>query len=148
MRPPPLIIRPATKTDLPTIDALERANFTSHHITPRQMRYLQGNPRAIFLVATKQRQVVGDAIALIRCHSSTSFSGRIYSIVVDPPHRGEKIGQKLMAKLREGLKRRWATRVSLEVDKANVGSIALYERLGFKIAHPLPHYYGRSKHGV
>jgi ribosomal protein S18 acetylase RimI-like enzyme len=138
----------ATEADLPATDALERAHFTSHHITFRQFKYLQRNPRATFLVATKKGEIVGDAIALIRRGSATSPSGRIYSIVVDPAHRGEKIGQKLMARLLDGLKQRKVARVSLEVDKSNAGAIGLYERLGFRISSLLPHYYGRAKHGV
>ena len=68
------------------------------------MRYSAKQPTGNLSVAPKQREIVGDAIALIRQHSSSSISGRIYSIVVDPAHRGEKIGQKLMAKLLDASK--------------------------------------------
>ncbi|HWE01115.1 MAG TPA: GNAT family N-acetyltransferase [Tepidisphaeraceae bacterium] len=144
----PLAIRPALRSDLKAADALERANFTSFPISARQLRYLQDNPRAIFLVATKDREIVGDAIALVRRNYSAAPSGRIYSIVVEPAHRGEKIGVRLLAGLIDELKRRCVGHISLEVEKSNVPAIALYQRLGFALARPLPHYYGRSRHGI
>ncbi|HET6248656.1 MAG TPA: N-acetyltransferase [Tepidisphaeraceae bacterium] len=148
MSKPPVIICQAALADLAAVAALERATFTSHAISPRQMRYLQKSPAAIFLIARRFGELAGDAIALVRQHQGGRRSGRIYSLVVDPNHRGQKIGQKLMAALLRELARRGAKRIYLEVEESNHGAIRLYEQLGFKIVKPLHHYYGRGKHGV
>jgi ribosomal-protein-alanine N-acetyltransferase len=148
MPAPRLVIRPAIRADLPALIALERAAFSTYAISPRQMRYLQQNPNAIFLVARRGGELAGDAIGLVRRNPSGRSSGRIYSLVVDPAHRGQKIGQKLMAATMKALAQRRVFRVYLEVEKSNGGAIRLYEQLGFRTVKPLHHYYGRGNHGV
>jgi ribosomal-protein-alanine N-acetyltransferase len=143
-----VLIRSATADDLDGAQQLERATFTSHAISPRQMRYLQRNPNAIFLIARSNGEFAGDAIALIRRHAGGRLSGRIYSVVVDPAHRGQSIGRKLMVALMKALSLRNVGRVYLEVAQSNVGAIGLYEQLGFRIIKSLRHYYGRGDHGV
>lgn len=143
-----VVIRPATGPDLDAVYALERATFTTHAISARQMRYLQKSPSAIFLIARKGAELAGDAIGLIRRNRGGRLSGRIYSLVVDPAHRGQRIGQTLMAALMKALASRGVGRVYLEVEKANLGAISLYEQLGFQTIKPLRHYYGRGSHGV
>ena len=143
-----VVIRPASKADLPAIIALEQATFTSHAISRRQMRFLQQSANAIFLVAKSGEAVAGDAVALIRHHAGGRISGRIYSLVVDANFRGQKIGQKLMSALMKALEHRRVARVYLEVEDSNEGAIRLYQQLGFEIIKPLHHYYGRGKHGV
>lgn len=146
MSAPRITIRRATPGDLPAANALESATFTAHAISPRQMRYLQGSPRAIFLVALMKRQLVGDAIALVRANPTGSLSGRIYSVVVDPAHRGRKIGRKLTVALLRELDTLGVGRTTLEVDHANAAAIHLYEQLGFRTFGKRSHYYGRGRH--
>src|SRR6185437_1524805 len=141
-----IVIRPARAADLQAVQKLERATFTSHAISPRQMRYLQKAASAIFLIAQNKGELAGDAIALIRRHPGGRRSGRIYSLVVDPAHRGQNIGRKLMLALMKSLSRRDVSRVYLEVAQSNAGAIRLYEQLGFKVVKSLRHYYGRGDH--
>ena len=148
MRGPRVVIRSATHADLPALNALERAAFSTHAISARQMRYLLKNPSAIFLVALRGGALAGDAIALVRRNPGGRLSGRVYSLVVDLAHRGQKIGPKLMAALMNALAQRGVGRVYLEVEQSNSGAIRLYEQLGFRTVKPLRHYYGRGNHGV
>ena len=140
-------IRAATDADLAAAERLEQQTFSTHAISPRQMRYLLHNPRAIFLVATSGRELLGDAIGLIR-QQGDARSGRIYSVVVADTHRGKGIGRKLATALVSHLLRRGVRRIYLEVEQSNAGAIHLYESLGFHPIEVLPHYYRNGAHGL
>ena len=146
--PRPVTIRPAQKEDLDATLQLERATFSEQDaISKRQMLYLQQRDTAIFLVAEQGENIVGDGIALVRAHKGR-LSGRIYSLVVRPDHRGQKIGHRLLGSLLEELGTRGVTRVYLEVDQTNAGAIRLYEQTGFRRIGLLPGYYGEGKDAI
>ncbi|MDB5289955.1 MAG: N-acetyltransferase, partial [Phycisphaerales bacterium] len=135
------------KGDLPAALALELATFSAHAISKRQMQYLQQRDSAVFLVAEKGGQVVGDGIALLR-NQKGRVSGRVYSLVVSDAHRGQRIGQKLLRAMLEELAKRGAGRVYLEVEQSNAAAIRLYEQNGFRRIGVLPDYYDDGQHAV
>ncbi|MDB5353993.1 MAG: N-acetyltransferase [Phycisphaerales bacterium] len=143
----PILIRSAQKGDLPAALALELATFSAHAISKRQMQYLQQRDSAVFLVAEKGGQVVGDGIALLR-NQKGRVSGRVYSLVVSDAHRGQRIGQKLLRAMLEELAKRGAGRVYLEVEQSNAAAIRLYEQNGFRRIGVLPDYYDDGQHAV
>jgi [ribosomal protein S18]-alanine N-acetyltransferase len=142
-----VVIRAARKSDLDAALELEKATFSCHAISKRQMNYLRQRESATFLVADENGRVVGDGIALVRQQGGRR-TGRIYSMVVDQAARGRKIGRKLLDALLEDLRTRGVERVYLEVQKSNAAAIALYQRAGFRGIGVLPDYYGPGEDGL
>jgi ribosomal protein S18 acetylase RimI-like enzyme len=140
-------IRPARREDLDAICRLEQGCFSAYNLSRRQLQYLQHRHTAVFLVAERGGQIVGEGIALLR-HHKHSLSGRVYSLAVDPAHRGQRIGERLMRAMVEQLRDRNVRRVYLEVEATNTSAVHLYERLGFRGIGGLPDYYGDGKDGV
>jgi ribosomal protein S18 acetylase RimI-like enzyme len=143
----PVLIRPARREDLDAISAIEQGCFSAYNLSRRQLQYLQHRQTAVFLVAERGGQVVGEGIALLR-HHRHSLSGRVYSLAVDPAHRGQRIGERLMRAMLEQLCDRGVRRTYLEVEASNASAVHLYERLGFRGIGSLPDYYGPGKNGV
>jgi ribosomal-protein-alanine acetyltransferase len=142
-----ITIRPARRSDLASIAALEQGCFTTYNLNKRQLHYLQQRQSAVFLVAEQDGRIVGEGIALVR-HHKQSVSGRVYSLAVDPASRGQGIGQRLMREMVEQLRHRAVRRIYLEVEASNAPAIQLYHRLGFASIGTLPDYYGDGKSGV
>lgn len=142
-----ITIRPARRSDLPSISALEQGCFTTYNLNKRQLHYLQQRQSAVFLVAEQDDRIVGEGIALVR-HHKQSVSGRVYSLAVDPASRGQGIGQRLMRELLQQLRQRGVRRIYLEVEASNAPAIGLYQRLGFGSIGTLTDYYGEGKAGL
>jgi len=134
-------IRTAVKDDLAAAVELEKTCFSRYSLNKRQLQYLRQRKSAVFLVAEQGGEVVGEGIALVRQHKR-GLSGRIYSLAVRPERRGQRIGQRLLRAMLEGLSARGARRIYLEVEQHNAVAISLYERTGFRHIGLLPHYYG------
>jgi ribosomal protein S18 acetylase RimI-like enzyme len=143
----PVTIRPARRSDLPSIAALEQGCFTTYTLSKRQLHYLQQRQSTVFLVAEQDGRIVGEGIALVR-HHKQSVSGRVYSLAVDPASRGQGIGQLLMREMVEQLRHRAVRRIYLEVEASNAPAIGLYQHLGFGCIGTLPDYYGDGKPGM
>ena len=142
-----VVIRAARKSDLDAALELEKATFSCHAISKRQMNYLRQRDSATFLVAELAGQVVGDGIALVRQRGGRR-TGRIYTLVVDQAARGRKIGGKLLDALLDDLRTRGVERIYLEVQQNNTAAIALYQRADFRRIGALPDYYGPGEDGL
>lgn len=144
--PSQVVIRAAIRDDLAAGVELEKTCFSRYSLNKRQLQYLRQRKSAVFLVAEQGGEVVGEGIALIRQHrrgdQRHGLSGRIYSLAVRPDRRGQRIGQRLLRAMLEGLSARGARRIYLEVEQHNTLAIGLYERTGFRNIGSLPHYYG------
>ena len=144
-------VRPATASDVPGAVALEQACFEGDvRLSERQLTYLQRRDSAVFLVADRGGQVVGEGIALVRHHKSPGGraappSGRVYSLAVHDDCRGQHIGRRLLQAMLAQLVARGVRRVYLEVEQDNAAAIALYEHLGFRWIGYLPDYYGAGR---
>src|SRR5947209_8804940 len=76
----PVTVRMADKGDLAAAIELEKACFSdSVSLKKRQLQYLQQRRSAVFLVAERGGDVVGEGIALVRQHRK-GRSGRVYSL--------------------------------------------------------------------
>jgi ribosomal protein S18 acetylase RimI-like enzyme len=144
---PDVTIRPARPADLDAIAALEQGCFSAYNLSRRQLQYLQQRQTAVFLVAERDGQIVGEGIALLR-HHKQSLSGRAYSLAVDPACRGQRIGERLMRAMVDELRHRGVRRCYLEVEATNTSAVHLYQRLGFRSIGALPDYYGDGKDGL
>ncbi len=144
----PVIVRAARKEDVAAAVELEQACFSQNFsLTKRQLHYLQKRESAVFLVAERRGDIVGEGIALVRQHRQGS-SGRIYSLAVRAESRGQKIGHQLLQKMIEALCARGVKRVYLEVGRSNAGAVRLYQQNGFRAIGELPDYYGSGEAGL
>ncbi len=96
----------------------------------------------LFLVAEADGRIVG----YIMCRIERSFWGRrkghVISIAVLPEHRRRGIATALMKEALSRMAERYgATECYLEVRVSNKPAISLYEKLGFRKADTIPHYY-------
>jgi ribosomal-protein-alanine N-acetyltransferase len=140
-------IRLAKLRDLDRALDMEREGFAFYPLGRRQLRYHLTNRNAVFLVAQRGQEVVGDAIGFVRIHRG-GVSGRVYSLVVDGRHRNMGIGAKLFAAVVKKLEQRGARRTFLEVAEKNRRAIQIYQRFGFRKIGTLPDYYARGQHAI
>ena len=149
--PDAVTVRLASESDVAGAVALERECFEGDLIlSQRQLTYLQRRDSAVFLVAERGGQVVGEGIALVRQHKSRGGrtappSGRVYSLAVRNDCRGLHIGRRLVGGMLEQLAARGVRRVYLEVEQDNARAIRLYEHHGFRWIGYLPDYYGPGR---
>ena len=122
-------IRPATPADLDALLALERAAFTSDHLSRRQYRQHLHSPTAAVLAAVDTDGLLGKAVVFFRRNSDIA---RLYSIAVNVRARGRGVGEALLHAVEKASRARGCTRLRLEVRQDNTGAMRLYERLGYR----------------
>jgi ribosomal-protein-alanine N-acetyltransferase len=122
-------IRPAVDADLAALLALERASFTTDHLSLRQYRQHLHSATATVLAAVDADGLLGKAVVFYRQGSDIA---RLYSIAVAERARGRGIAKSLLAAVETAAHQRDCSRLRLEVRKDNAAAIALYERLGFQ----------------
>ena len=126
---PPFRIRAAATRDLDQLLALERAAFTTDHLSPRQYRRHLHSPTAAVLVAVDRDELLGKALVFFRQRSDVA---RLYSIAVAQQARGRGVAKALLEAAAAAAQRRGCHRLRLEVRQDNAAAIALYERLGYR----------------
>nr|MBO2478262.1 hypothetical protein [Bacillota bacterium] len=146
-----LTIEPGSLADVFAIAALEQRVFPPElAIKPKQVRYLLRSPRSVAVVArvgsAGAGTVAGWTVALVRKHRGR-VSARLYSVAVDPEHRRQGLGEKLVRAVLNALEQLGIERCVLEVAEDNAAARQLYERLGFRYVRLLPDYYGPGRHG-
>jgi len=144
---PPLRIRAATAGDLPAIQAIYahhvrhgRASFEEEPPTLEEMQrrhaevLRQGLP---YLVAERDGEVLGYAYAsAYRTRSAYRFTIED-SVYIDHRHAGEGLGRallcELLARCEAGPWRQMVAVVASTASGEGAGSIALHEKLGFRV---------------
>jgi ribosomal-protein-alanine N-acetyltransferase len=92
------------------------------------------------MVAREFNRIVGYAgmwVILDEAHVTT--------IAVDPLHRRQRIGERLLAALIDESLKRGARWVTLEVRKSNLGAQTLYRKYGFKDIGVRKGYYSDNR---
>src|SRR5512142_127929 len=118
-------IRRARPADLDALVALERAAFTTDHLSPRQYRRHLRSASALVLAAVGRGGLLGKAVVFFRRDSA---GARLYSIAVTDAARGSGVGKALLDAAERAARRRGARRMRLEVRQDNTAAIGLYER--------------------
>lgn len=123
-------IRPARRSEVATLAALEQRSFATDRLSARQYRRHVGSPSAVVLVAEGTGgAVLGSAVVFLRAASRVA---RLYSIAVDAAARGRGIGAALLDAAEAVARRRGRTVLRLEVRQDNPAAIALYEARGYR----------------
>ncbi|HZE09543.1 MAG TPA: GNAT family N-acetyltransferase [Gemmatimonadaceae bacterium] len=147
----PLTIRRARPEDLETIGRLGALLVKLHHDldpkrfiaptsrTPRGYGSFLGtqldNPDVIVLVAERDGEVLGYTYAGVEGMDYMALrgpAGALYDIVVDPEHRGQGTGSKLLEATLAELRARGMPRVVLSTAERNETAQRLFSRAGFR----------------
>jgi ribosomal protein S18 acetylase RimI-like enzyme len=131
-------IRHATLADIPAMVRLEEVSFPGDRLSPRALRRLVREGRAICLVAELGGQVAGDAVVLLR---RGSRSARLYSLAVDPALRGAGIGTALLAEAERLALLAGPEEMRLEVREDNGAAIRRYLATGYAMTGRKPDFY-------
>lgn len=144
-------IRPAMQADLTAIGKLGALLVRTHHdFDPKRFVAAtagteQGygaflgtqldKPNVIVLVAERDGDVIGYSYAGVEGNDYMSLrgpAGVLYDIVVDPAHREQGVGRRLLDATMEALKARGAPRVLLSTAEQNAAAQRLFARAGFR----------------
>lgn len=131
-------IRRATLADLDALVEIERASFTTDHLSPRQYRRHLASSSAVVLAAVDASGLLGKAVVFFRRGSDIA---RLYSIAVTHTARGRGLGEALLAAGERAAWRHGAQRMRLEVRQDNASAIRLYERAGYQRFGAHAHFY-------
>ena len=96
------------------------------------VRELAARPQAFSVLAFDGDRPVG----LVNCiEGFSTFACRplvnIHDVAVLPSHRGQRVGEQMLALVGEIARERGACKLTLEVLQGNASAIKLYERVGF-----------------
>jgi ribosomal-protein-alanine N-acetyltransferase len=134
-----LIIQHPLRTDLPAMMALNAASMPEIYVPSFWTHHLNqfGD---MFYVAKLDGKVIG----YVMCREETVNyirMGLVISVAVDPAHKGQEIGCKLMYEAHRAMRERNIPMACLQVRKSNEAAIRMYEKLGYFINMKIPQYY-------
>jgi len=128
-------VRPAQRSDLGAVVAIERASFGDPWTRGMFGTHLTSDGNN-FLVADEAGSVVGYAIAVV-----VSEESELLNIAVDPDHRGHGLGALLLDAAMDLCRGSGATEMWLEVRASNAGARMLYDSRGFAEMGVRKRYY-------
>lgn len=129
-------IAPMSPADIPVVLEIERRSFPTPWPRDAYVHELENNRTAIYLVARREGIVVGYAgmwVVLDEAHITT--------IAVDPPQRGQGIGEALLIAMIDRASERGSRWIQLEVRRSNTVAQALYRKYGFRDVGVRRNYY-------
>lgn len=131
-------IRPALKTELNELVALEELCFEHDRMSRRSFQRFIEHPQDKLLVAEQDQQLLGYILVLFRRNTRLA---RIYSIAVSPHARGLGLGQALVEAAELAAQEQGAVFMRLEVRADNIWAQNLYQRLGYRQFGVYHNYY-------
>ena len=136
-RPPVrLVIEPMTFADLPAVQEIERASFTTPWPAHAYRAELETNKLAHYLVVRVGREVVAYAGIWLMVDEA-----HITTFAVAPAWRRRRIGERLLMGALDLSVARGAREATLEVRLSNLPARRLYEKYGFRPVGIRPRYY-------
>lgn len=135
-RSPVLLIRPMTAADLPAVQLIERASFTTPWPPQAYRQELEANRLAHYLVALIGDQVVGYGGIWLMVDEA-----HVTTFAVHPAYRRRRIGERMLIALLDLARDRQAREATLEVRLSNLAARRLYEKYGFRPVGIRPRYY-------
>jgi ribosomal-protein-alanine N-acetyltransferase len=139
-------VRQLTISSLDDCWRLDQRCFVDGEAYSREtFEYLLTAPESVsYRAATSNGAMVGFVIGLIE----PDHTGHITTVGVAPEHRRRHLGQRLMAEVEKGFKKRNVRIVRLEVRSLNIPAQKLYQHLGYAITQRLPKYYSNGGDGL
>jgi ribosomal-protein-alanine N-acetyltransferase len=140
VRAPVLRVRAMTLADLPAVQLIERASFTTPWPGHAYRQELEANRLAHYLVATIAGEIVaygGIWLMVDEAHVTT--------FAVHPRYRRRRIGERLLLSLLDLAVDRHAREATLEVRLSNLAARRLYEKYGFRPVGIRPRYYSDNQ---
>jgi len=137
---PAMRLRPMTVADLPAVQLIERASFTTPWPAHAYRQELEANRLAAYLVATIGGEIVaygGIWLMVDEAHVTT--------FAVHPRYRRRRIGERLLLSLLDLALDRHAREATLEVRLSNLSARRLYEKYGFRPVGIRPRYYSDNQ---
>lgn len=131
-----VIIRQAVPGDADSIYEIENLCFPDPWSMDALTYELEGNPRAFYIVAELDGEVVGYAGLWI-----IGDEGHITNVAVKPGFRNRKIGEGIIGVMIDFTSGEGIAHHTLEVRKSNVPAINLYEKFGFRTEGVRKKYY-------
>jgi ribosomal protein S18 acetylase RimI-like enzyme len=146
-----VVVRRATKTDLPTLGRLGALLVQQHHDFDRR-RFLPAtrrtpdhyaqflgsqldDPDVVVLVAEHEGRVIGYTFAAMEGYDYKSLRGPaalLHDILVDPDHRDRGVGSRLLDETLSLLQSRGARQIVLSTAERNESAQRLFARMGFR----------------
>ena len=135
----PIDIRQATHTDVPVLVGLLRQLFSiEQDFDPDPNKQQNGltllldNPQAAIFVAEHQGRVVGMLTVQILVSTAEGGPvGLVEDVVVDAAHRGQGIGEAMLAQLWHWSRQQGLSRLQLLADRGNAQALAFYRKQGW-----------------
>lgn len=147
----PAIIRRASRADVPALGRLGALLVATHHAFDAE-RFVAATPRTaqgygaflatqlalpdvVMLVAERDGEVLGYTYAAVEGHDYMSLrgpAGVLHDIVVDPAHRGDGIGKRLVDATLGALEELGAPQVVLSTAERNEAAQRMFARAGFR----------------
>jgi ribosomal-protein-alanine N-acetyltransferase len=122
--------------DLPSVQTIEQASFTTPWPPHAYRSELESNRLATYLVARAEGAVVAYAGIWMMVDEA-----HITTFAVDPRWRRQRIGERLLLALLDLANDRRAREATLEVRLSNLAARRLYEKYGFRPVGIRPRYY-------
>lgn len=131
-----VIIRQATLKDVEDIYEIEKLCFPDPWSKDALTYELEENPRAFYIVADLDGQVVGYAGLWW-----IEDEGHITNVAVKPGYRNRRIGEGIISVMIDFTSKEGIKHHTLEVRRSNDPAISLYEKFGFRTEGVRKRYY-------
>ena len=122
--------------DLPAVQAIEQASFTTPWPPHAYRSEIESNRMATYLVVRAGETLVGYAGMWVMVDEA-----HITTFAIHPAWRRRRIGERLLLALLDLARDRRAREATLEVRLSNLPARRLYEKYGFRPVGLRPNYY-------
>jgi ribosomal-protein-alanine N-acetyltransferase len=134
--PERIAIEPMTLADLPAVQSIEQASFSTPWPPHAYRSELETNRLAQYVVARAGGEVVGFAGIWLMVDEA-----HVTTFAVAPEWRRRRVGERLLLALLDLAVARRASEATLEVRLSNLPARRLYEKFGFRPVGLRPRYY-------
>jgi ribosomal protein S18 acetylase RimI-like enzyme len=127
LKPSTASVRPMTLDDLSAVRDIDRASFVP--VWQNSISYLEVAFRQAIVATVAEEE---GALAGYQISTGTPLGGHLARLAVHPQRQGRGIGYALLQDLLTQLSRRGARAITVNTQKNNLASLALYNKAGFQ----------------
>jgi ribosomal protein S18 acetylase RimI-like enzyme len=137
-----VLVRPATREDLPGLMRIERECFGRERFSRRYLVSLLEDREVDSVVGTMGDDVVASAMVL---HFPSTQRSRILSLAIIPEEQGQGRSKALLSHVEALARERGSSAIFLEVRVENEAAIRLYLGRGYRIGDRIPDFFGEGE---